>query len=71
MSDDVLAYMASHPSVAKFAVPDDCVVVEVSTQCSGQVGRRKAEATSPRENSHALSGIHQAGTAADSRNALL
>jgi hypothetical protein len=29
MCDDVLAYMASHPSVAKFAVPDDCVVVQV------------------------------------------
>lgn len=30
LSEDVLSYMASHPSVAKFALPDDCVVVNVS-----------------------------------------
>lgn len=29
LCDDVLTYMASQPSVAKFAVPDDCVVVKV------------------------------------------
>lgn len=29
LCDDVLGYMASHPSVAKFAVPDDCVIVQV------------------------------------------
>jgi hypothetical protein len=26
---EVLDFMASHPSVAKFAAPDDCVVVQV------------------------------------------
>jgi hypothetical protein len=30
LCEDILSYMASHPSVAKFAVPDDCVVVQVS-----------------------------------------
>jgi hypothetical protein len=38
LSGDVLSYMASHPNVAKFAVPDDCVVVQVSSQSLAPMG---------------------------------
>ena len=32
LCEEILTYMASHPSVAKFAVPDDCVIVQVGAR---------------------------------------